>query len=50
MVGDVAASQIQMNEGYQGYKVSRDPASKGRVRTAMNAALADLPDFPPGFS
>lgn len=43
----VAASSYQMHEVFQGYRQSGDLASKRRVREATNAALTNLPDWPP---
>jgi len=43
----VTASSFQMHEVFQGYRQSSDLASKRRVREASNAALQNLPDWPP---
>jgi len=42
----VAAAKIQMQEVFQGYKLSSDLASKNRVREGLNAGLIELPDYP----
>ncbi|KAK7690708.1 hypothetical protein QCA50_005807 [Cerrena zonata] len=42
----VAASTFQMQEVFGGYRQSGDLASKRRVRESINAALANLPDWP----
>ncbi|KAG6820947.1 hypothetical protein H0H93_009183 [Arthromyces matolae] len=42
----VAASAFQMQEVFQGYRLSADAAGKRRVREATNAALQGLPDWP----
>lgn len=36
-----------MQEVFTGYRQSGDLASKRRVRESINAALANLPDWPP---
>jgi len=43
----VAASTFQMKEVFSGYRQSGDIASKRRVRESINAALGNLPDWPP---
>ncbi|RDX57278.1 hypothetical protein OH76DRAFT_1395079 [Lentinus brumalis] len=45
-VDSIAASSFQMQEVFSGYRQSGDIASKRRVREAINAALASLPDWP----
>jgi len=40
------ASEFQLREVLSGYRHSTDPASKGRVREALNAGLKMLPEFP----
>ncbi|PPQ66551.1 hypothetical protein CVT24_007116 [Panaeolus cyanescens] len=42
----VAASTFQMQEVFQNYRQSSDPASKRRVREATNASLQGLPMWP----
>lgn len=42
----VTASLFQMQEVFQGYRLSGDAASKARVREATNAALKGLPSWP----
>ncbi|THH14217.1 hypothetical protein EW146_g6095 [Bondarzewia mesenterica] len=46
-VDTVAASAFQMTEVSTGYRHSGDLASKRRVRESSNAAIANLPDWPP---
>ncbi|QRV87527.1 hypothetical protein RhiJN_15545 [Ceratobasidium sp. AG-Ba] len=41
------ASEFQLQEVQSGYRHSTDPASKNRVREALNAGLKMLPEFPP---
>ncbi|KAG8681415.1 hypothetical protein FRC09_017504, partial [Ceratobasidium sp. 395] len=41
------ASEFQLREVQSGYRHSTDPASKHRVREALNAGLKTLPEFPP---
>ena len=41
------ASEFQLREVQEGYRHSTDPASKSRVRDALNAGLRSLPEFPP---
>ncbi|KAF5367481.1 hypothetical protein D9758_003723 [Tetrapyrgos nigripes] len=43
----VTASSFQIHEVFQNYRQSGDQASKRRVREASNAALQNLPDWPP---
>ena len=43
----VVAASFQMKEAHSGYRQSGDLASKKRVREAINAALTNLPDWPP---
>ena len=43
----VIASSFQMKEAQSGYRQSGDLASKKRVRESINAALQNLPDWPP---
>ncbi|KAG8745788.1 hypothetical protein FRC10_007050 [Ceratobasidium sp. 414] len=40
------ASEFQLREVQSGYRQSTDPASKRRVREALNAGLKTLPEFP----
>jgi len=42
----VAASKIQFEEVFGGYRQSGDMSSKQRVREATNAALQSLPGWP----
>jgi hypothetical protein len=42
----IAAGAIQLSEVHTGYRHSTDPASKRRVREALNASLRALPDWP----
>ncbi|VDB88424.1 unnamed protein product [Peniophora sp. CBMAI 1063] len=46
-VGTVYAAKFQMTEVQGSYRHSTDAASKRRVREATNAALTNLPDWPP---
>ncbi|GJE88750.1 hypothetical protein PsYK624_048330 [Phanerochaete sordida] len=46
-VDTVVAASFQMQEAHGGYRQSGDLASKKRVREAINAALGNLPDWPP---
>ncbi|KZV60643.1 hypothetical protein PENSPDRAFT_746368 [Peniophora sp. CONT] len=46
-VGTVYAAKFQMTEVQGSYRHSTDAASKSRVREATNAALTNLPDWPP---
>ncbi|KAH7343523.1 hypothetical protein B0J17DRAFT_642671 [Rhizoctonia solani] len=41
------ASEFQLREVQSGYRHSTDPASKSRVRDALNAGFRSLPDYPP---
>ncbi|CAE6394738.1 unnamed protein product [Rhizoctonia solani] len=41
------ASEFQLKEVQSGYRHSTDPASKNRVRDALNAGLRSLPEYPP---
>ena len=43
----VVAAKFQMQEVEGGYRQSGDLASKKRVRESINAALTNLPDWPP---
>ncbi|KAJ3546433.1 hypothetical protein NM688_g5517 [Phlebia brevispora] len=43
----VVAAKFQMQEVHSGYRQSGDLASKKRVRESINAALTNLPDWPP---
>ena len=43
----VVAAKFQMQEVQDGYRQSGDLASKKRVRESINAALQNLPDWPP---
>ncbi|KZS88063.1 hypothetical protein SISNIDRAFT_490417 [Sistotremastrum niveocremeum HHB9708] len=45
-IDSILASKAQMQEVYDGYKLSTDLASKNRVREGMNAGLMELPDWP----
>lgn len=45
-IDSIVASKAQMQEVYDGYKLSTDLASKNRVREGMNAGLMELPDWP----
>ncbi|KAF8759853.1 hypothetical protein RHS01_01672 [Rhizoctonia solani] len=40
------ASEFQLKEVLSGYRHSTDPASKHRVRDALNAGLRSLPEYP----
>ncbi|KZT20168.1 hypothetical protein NEOLEDRAFT_1141150 [Neolentinus lepideus HHB14362 ss-1] len=44
--GAIAASAFQLREVFSGYRQSSDPASRQRVREAVNAAVASMPDWP----
>lgn len=46
-VDSITASSMQMQEVLENYRASADVASKNRVREALNAALQQLPDWPP---
>lgn len=46
-VDTAVAAKFQMEEAHTGYRQSGDLASKKRVREAINAALSNLPDWPP---
>jgi len=39
----IHAAKMQMNEVKSGWKHSTDPASKARVREALNAGLSAMP-------
>ncbi|CUA69397.1 hypothetical protein RSOLAG22IIIB_03922 [Rhizoctonia solani] len=41
------ASEFQLREVQSGYRHSTDPASKSRVRDALNAGFRSLPEYPP---
>jgi len=45
----VAASKLQFDEVYGGYRQSGDMSSKRRVREATNAALQKLPGWPQSY-
>ncbi|EPQ54093.1 hypothetical protein GLOTRDRAFT_139489 [Gloeophyllum trabeum ATCC 11539] len=42
----IAASAFQLREVFTGYRQSSDMASRQRVREAVNAAVANMPDWP----
>ncbi|GAA5837059.1 hypothetical protein JCM3766R1_006519 [Sporobolomyces carnicolor] len=45
-VDSIHAAKMQMNEVKSGWKHSTDPASKSRVREALNAGLSAMPEYP----
>ncbi|GAA5960299.1 hypothetical protein JCM3765_002535 [Sporobolomyces pararoseus] len=45
-VDSIHAAKMQMNEVKSGWKHSTDPASKARVREALNAGLSAMPEYP----
>lgn len=45
-VDSIHAAKMQMNEVKTGWKHSTDPASKARVREALNAGLSAMPEYP----
>ncbi|KAM0753223.1 hypothetical protein T439DRAFT_323859 [Meredithblackwellia eburnea MCA 4105] len=45
-IDSIHASKLQISEVKQGWRHSTDPASKARVREALNAGLNSLPEFP----
>jgi hypothetical protein len=46
ILGQVQASKFQMIEVRDSYRHSTDPASRGRVRSAINDGIRGLPDWP----
>ncbi|GAA5989917.1 hypothetical protein JCM11641_002810 [Rhodosporidiobolus odoratus] len=46
-VDSIHAAKMQLAEVQQGWRHSTDPASKARVREALNAGLSSLPEYPP---
>ncbi|GAA5883757.1 hypothetical protein JCM16303_002355 [Sporobolomyces ruberrimus] len=45
-VDSIHAAKMQMSEVKSGWKHSTDPASKSRVREALNAGLNAMPEYP----
>ncbi|BGP18368.1 hypothetical protein JCM10213_000373 [Rhodosporidiobolus nylandii] len=45
-VDSIHAARMQLNEVKTGWRHSTDPASKARVREALNAGLSSLPEYP----
>ncbi|KAI5477748.1 hypothetical protein MNV49_005937 [Pseudohyphozyma bogoriensis] len=49
-VDGIHAAKFQLSEVQAGWQHSTDPASKARVREALNAGLTSLPEYPPALS